>query len=304
MCNTKKQSKELIEVKEVTFNNSTLLAIKTDDGKVLTSVKNFCEGLGVDFATQSLKIQKHKVLKKRCRVIPIPSKGGIQEALCLEIKSIALWLATISPSKIKEEMQERFEVFLERAEETLAKEFLGPQETKKETQYILPKNFAEALRLLADSTEKNEILESKNKILEIENKELVPQALLLKTYTDTTELKTLGQIGYKLKPYGLGPKKIFYFLRNHKVLTLMGKENYPQHRYTDFFKIDAVLRKWTTKEGIEKSKAFDILKVQPSFYKILAELLVKDGILTINQFNSIDFNNVPKDEACYEFNVT
>jgi len=289
-----KESKGLIEVKEVTFNNSTLLAIKTDDGKVYASVNNFCNELGVDFSGQLQKLKKHKVLKKRCRVIPIPSKGGIQETLCLEIKSIALWLATISPSKIKEEMQERFEVFLERAEETLAKEFLGPQETKKEPEYILPKNFAEALRLLADTTEAKEKLEA-------ENKELLPQALLLKTYTDTTELKTLGQIGYKLKPYGLGPKKIFAFLRKHNVLTLMGNENYPQHRYTDFFKIEAVLRKWITSTGEEKSKAFDILKVQPNFYKKLAELLVNDGILTLNEFNTIDFNNVPKDEDCYEF---
>ena len=289
-----KESKGLIEVKEVTFNNSTLLAIKTDDGKVYASVNNFCNELGVDFSGQLQKLKKHRVLKKRIGDISIPTKGGMQDISCIEVKSIALWLATISPSKIKEEMQERFEVFLERAEETLAKEFLGPQETKKEPEYILPKNFAEALRLLADTTEAKEKLEA-------ENKELLPQALLLKTYTDTTELKTLGQIGYKLKPYGLGPKKIFAFLRKHNVLTLMGNENYPQHRYTDFFKIEAVLRKWITSTGEEKSKAFDILKVQPNFYKKLAELLVNDGILTLNEFNTIDFNNVPKDEDCYEF---
>lgn len=290
----KKENKGLLEVKEVTFSGSKLIAIKTEDEKVYASVSNFCEQLGIDTASQRIKIQKHKVLKKRARVIPLPSKGGIQEALCLEVKSIALWLATISPSKIKEEMQDRFEIFLEKVESVLAKEFLDNQE-QEQPKFNIPKNFAEALRLSAELAEKNEALE-------IENKELKPQASLLKLFTEVSELKTLKQIGYKLKKYGLGPYKIFEFLRKHHILTKVNGENYPQHQYEKHFKIETLLKKWIDKDtGEEKSKAFDILKMQPSFYKHLAELLVNDKILTINEFNSIDFNDVPNDEACFDF---
>lgn len=178
-------------------------------------------------------------------------------------------------------------------------EILKNQQSK---QQIKPPTYSEALRLLADNLEKNQILETENKKQSEEIKELLPQSLLLNVFTSTSELKTLRQIGYKLKPYGLGPKKIFEFLRNHKVIILSNGENYPTHAYTNLLKIETIVKRWVDKNtGEEKSKAFDILKAHTGFYKILAGLLVNDKILTINQFNMIDFNNVPKDEQIYGF---
>lgn len=228
----------------------------------------------------------------------IPTKGGNQDVFCLEVRTVAFWLSSISPSKIKPEIRENFETFLEKVEETLASVFV---DEKPQAQIKIP-TYSEALRLLADNLDKTEKLETENKKLSEENKELLPQSLLLNVFTSTSELKTLRQIGYKLKPYGLGPKKIFEFLRNHKVIILSNGENYPTHAYTNLLKIETIVKRWVDKKtGEEKSKAFDILKAHTGFYKILAGLLVNDKILTINQFNMIDFNNVPKDEQIYDF---
>lgn len=286
--------KALLEVKEITFSDTKLIAIKDNKtGKVFTSIKKFCEDLGIDFSTQLKKIKDDEVLSEGVVIIPIPSKGGVQEVSCLDIDYVASWLTTIKSTKCKQEIRPLLIEFKKKAQKVLAKAFL--QDQQEQPKFNIPKNFAEALRLSAELAEKNEALET-------ENKELKPQATLLKLFTDTTELKTLKQIGYKLKKYGLGPYKIFDFLRKHHVLTKVNGENYATHNYEKHFKIETLLKKWVDKDtGEEKSKAFDILKMQPSFYKHLAELLVNDGILTINQFNNIDFNDVPHDEACFDF---
>lgn len=287
--------KALLEVKEITFSDTKLIAIKDNKtGKVFTSIKKFCDDLGLkDHTKQISKINKDEVLKEGVAILALPSNGGIQDVFCLDIEYIAMWLTSIKPNHCAEEIRPLLIEFKKKAQKVLAKAFL--QDQQEQPKFNIPKNFAEALRLSAELAEKNEALET-------ENKELKPQATLLKLFTDTTELKTLKQIGYKLKKYGLGPYKIFDFLRKHHVLTKVNGENYATHNYEKHFKIETLLKKWVDKDtGEEKSKAFDILKMQPSFYKHLAELLVNDGILTINQFNNIDFNDVPHDEACFDF---
>jgi len=38
-----------------------------------------------------------------------------------------------------------------------------------------------------------------------------------------------------------------------------------------------------------------MLKVVPKFYLLLAKLLIKRNVLTLQDFNKIDFSNVPED---------
>lgn len=286
----------VLEVKEVAFNNVNLLGIKGVDGKIYTPVKKICDDLGIDTKSQIQRIKRDELLFEGGVIITLPSNGGPQDTFCLDVNCLPVFLVGIQSKKCKVEIQPYLKEFKLKIQQVLINAFI-----KKEAPQIKIPTYSEALRLLADNLDKTEKLEIENKKQSDEIKELLPQSLLLNVFTSTSELKTLRQIGYKLKPYGLGPNKIFDFLRKHKVITNTNNENYPTHAYTDLLKIETVVRKWTDKNtGEEKSKAFDILKAHTGFYKVLAGLLVNDEILTINQFQSIDFNNVPKDEQCFE----
>lgn len=122
----------VLEVKEVAFNNVILLGIKTDDG-VYTSVRNICDDLGLDIGSQLKKIKKHKILLKGIRSIALPSNGGIQETTCINVESLPFWLITISPTKVKKDIQDTLLLFLEKAHKLLAAAFIDKElEVKKE----------------------------------------------------------------------------------------------------------------------------------------------------------------------------
>jgi anti-repressor protein len=103
-------------------------------------------------------------------------------------------------------------------------------------QKALPKSFSEALRMLADETEKNERLALENKekqkvIAEQQPKVLFADSILAsKTSCLIGELaKILTQNGYKI-----GQNKLFKWLRGNGYLCSRGEQyNLPQQKYVD-----------------------------------------------------------------------
>lgn len=192
--------------------------------------------------------------------------------------------------------------------EAFINKFNEMEKTIKQQQKVFstPTNYIEALKQLAQTLEEKEktekeklqLVEEKTQLQE-EKKQLIPKATLFDILVETTDLKSLRQIGYKLKRFGLGPNSIFDFLRKHNVITKSCGENYPTHKYEKHFKIETVKREWIDKNtGLVRSKAFDILKVQPSFYQILAVLCIQEKIIKFEQWLELDFSDVPQDEAC------
>lgn len=225
----------------------------------------------------------------------VPDKQNKQQkTLMVDVGFLPFWIAGLNPVKIKEQVQPYLLDFQERVKDLLEKAFINPELAPvKQQNLIIPQTYTEALRIALKLAEENEEKEKRLQLSE-------PKAVLLDALTNVTELKTLKQIGYKLKPYGLGPNKIFKLLREEKVLTKANGENYPTHAYSDFFIISSVVMKWSDKAtGQEKSKAVDVLKVKAKFYPVLANILIKNKVLSLRDFQEIDFSDVPPDESIW-----
>lgn len=176
---------------------------------------------------------------------------------------------------------------------------LAMQSEKEKLKLQVEKKQAE--RIALENKNQRLLVEKKNEVLKQDNQNLQSRAVLFDAFTATTELKSLKQLGYKLKRYGLGGKKIFQFLRDEKILTRVNGENYPTAEYDKYFAIDTVVKSWTDKAtNKEKSRAFDVLKVTDKFYPILGSLLIKKGYLQLTDWQLIDFSSCPKDSEIFD----
>lgn len=88
--------------------------------------------------------------------------------------------------------------------------------------YNLPKTYAEALRELADRTEKMEALQKQNQLMQ-------PKAEFFDAVTDSKTAIPIGDVA-KILDIGIGRNKLFEFLREKNILT---SDNRPYQRYID-----------------------------------------------------------------------
>ena len=91
--------KNELSVKTVDFMGDGLLAAQDKDGVIWAGVKWFCDGLGLSegqIKAERKKIQEDFVLSKGGRNLTLPTNGGEQDVLCLQLDYVPLWLAKIS----------------------------------------------------------------------------------------------------------------------------------------------------------------------------------------------------------------
>ena len=89
----------LTEIKRVPFMGCELMAAKADDGTIYAGVSYICNGMGMSegqVKAERVRIRNDSVLSKGGRNFVLPSGGGSQETLCLELDYLPLWLAKIS----------------------------------------------------------------------------------------------------------------------------------------------------------------------------------------------------------------
>lgn len=142
-------------IKEVRFNDADLMAAQDKaTGKVYVGVSYICNGIGLtrDQAKNERKrIQDDLVLKQGGRNLTLPTNGGKQELLTIEIDFLPLWLAKISITpKMKKESPEVVNLLIEyqlKAKDILAKAFIQPQSTSTDLQaYVF--NLAQGTQLI------------------------------------------------------------------------------------------------------------------------------------------------------------
>jgi len=79
------------------------------EGKSWVALKPLCEALGVSRQKQQEKILKSEFVRWNHMVLP--SQGGDQTMLCIEIDCVGEWIFGISPNKVKPEIKERLMLF-------------------------------------------------------------------------------------------------------------------------------------------------------------------------------------------------
>jgi phage antirepressor YoqD-like protein len=204
-------------IKHVNFNGDDLLAVKGDDGKIYAAVYHFCKSLFMSVGqmkNERVRIQGDAVLSKGGRKIILPTNGGNQEVLCLDIEYIPLWLAKINANVIEDTLQYKKLVSYQlKAKDILAQAFI-------ERKFIVPATFAEALRLAADEYEARIAAESKLQIA-------APKADSYDQFLSGDNFQDMNTVAKILHQ---GRNKLFALLRGKKILR---SDNTPYQEYCD-----------------------------------------------------------------------
>ncbi|MGZ5029514.1 MAG: phage antirepressor N-terminal domain-containing protein [Methylobacter sp.] len=88
----------------VNFHGTNLLIVE-HNGQPYTPMKPIVVGMGLGWSGQFEKL-KSNTQRWGVRNIRIPTKGDMQEVLCMPLRKLAGWLSTISPNKVKPELRE------------------------------------------------------------------------------------------------------------------------------------------------------------------------------------------------------
>lgn len=111
-------------VKEVSFNDVALIGIQKDS-KVFVGLRKICDDLGIDFSGQLKKIKDSTMLSKGMEEITIPTNGGQQAIICLNIDYLPIYLSGIKEKKCKESVRPFLIEFQLKAKDVLANAFLN-----------------------------------------------------------------------------------------------------------------------------------------------------------------------------------
>lgn len=123
--------KKKLMVKEINFYGDTLKAAKDKDGIVWVGIKWLCDGMGLSEGQrqrQTTNIQSDIVLSKGVANLQLPTNGGSQEVLCLQLDYLPLWLAKIAITPTMKqnnpELVEKLVKYQLKAKDALAAAFL------------------------------------------------------------------------------------------------------------------------------------------------------------------------------------
>jgi len=253
-----------IEQKMVDFNGAELMAVKATNGKIYGGVKWICDGIGLSdgqFRRQKQNISTDAVLQKGITNLRYPTSGGPQEALCIEVDYLPLWLAKISITpKMKVSnptLTDKLVEYQLKAKDVLAKAFLDGVEFRD----VMPKTFSQALRMLADKIDENEALT-------LTNTTLIPKAEKFDTFMTAINAQKMNDVA---KSLGKGRNKFFAYLRGQGVLM---RNNVPYQKYINagYFEVkDKPILMGSI--VVNKPQTF----VTPKGISYLADLIKNDG---------------------------
>jgi len=124
-----------LEVRNVPFMGTDLVAAQDESGQVWAGVRWICDGIGMSegqMKRQIANIRADRVLSKSGSNLILNKTGnGTREVFCLKLDYVPLWLAKINITPLMEqenpELADRLEQFQLRAKDVLATAFLPAQ---------------------------------------------------------------------------------------------------------------------------------------------------------------------------------
>ena len=291
------------------FENLDIRTLTKEDGSIWFVGVDVCKAIDIQNSSQAFsRLEEDEVYNLyltdslgRNQNTTIISESGLYSLILTSNKPEAKQFKRWITGEVIPSIRKTGSYSIQKPKELSKIEWIQIALKTEEEKVKLQEEKERAEKIAQENKQQRLIVEKKNEELKADNQNLQSRAVLFDAFTSTTELKSLKQIGYKLKRYGLGGRKIFQLLRDEKILTKVNGENYPAANYDKYFSIDTVIKTWIEKlTGKEKSRAFDVLKVTKEFYPILGSLLIKKGYLQLSDWQLIDFNNCPKDSEIFD----
>jgi hypothetical protein len=101
----------------VAFHGDTLYLVELD-GEPFTPARPICEAIGVSWSGQHEKLT---INPQRCgvRFTLTPTAGGDQQTICIPVRKLSGWLASINAAKVKPEIREKMEAYQAECDDAL-----------------------------------------------------------------------------------------------------------------------------------------------------------------------------------------
>jgi hypothetical protein len=124
----------------VYFYGEDILAVQElDPNETYVPIGRLCETLGLNRAAQEKRIKSHAVLGSGVKLLRVEVGNGYEQALCLRVDLIPLWLTGLDVSQVMEEHQARLELFQREATSMLWQAF-KPQGFTPEDALLPPRH--------------------------------------------------------------------------------------------------------------------------------------------------------------------
>lgn len=101
----------------VPFHGDTIFCVDYL-GEPFVPLRPIVENLGMNWGAQADKIKANRE-RWGVRMISTPSNGGVQEMLCLPLRKLAAWLASINPKKVRQELRAKIELYQAESDDAL-----------------------------------------------------------------------------------------------------------------------------------------------------------------------------------------
>ncbi|GAC1536519.1 MAG: hypothetical protein NVS2B7_06250 [Herpetosiphon sp.] len=98
---------DLLQRRIVPFQGDELIAVQQSDGAIFVLFTRLCENLGLARRSQVLRVQRHTILVKGLVTLTVSTQGGPQDAQCLRLDLVPLWLSGLQASRVKPELQQK-----------------------------------------------------------------------------------------------------------------------------------------------------------------------------------------------------
>ena len=107
----------MCELSPITFHGDTIFCIDYQN-QPYTPAKPIVENLGLGWASQTQKLNSNKE-RWGVTIIVIPSESGDQETLCLPVRKLPAFLASINPKKVRPELRPKIELYQAESDDAL-----------------------------------------------------------------------------------------------------------------------------------------------------------------------------------------
>ncbi|WP_340621043.1 phage antirepressor N-terminal domain-containing protein [Xenorhabdus siamensis] len=125
--------KEPSKTINISFYGSDLYVVNYNN-EPYVPMKPIVEGMGLDWTGQLNKLRQR--FSKGIEEITIPTLGGPQKMLCLQLRKLAGWLLTIYPNKVKPEIKDKVIRYQDECDDVLYEYWTkGEIKAKRKTVY-------------------------------------------------------------------------------------------------------------------------------------------------------------------------
>ncbi|HWQ13884.1 MAG TPA: phage antirepressor N-terminal domain-containing protein [Roseiflexaceae bacterium] len=121
----------------VIFDNDTLVAAVLAGEGVAVPLLMMCQPLGLDTSNQADRLREHAVLSRGLRYVRVPVRGRLRSVLAILHDYIPLWLATITPANVREEVRDKLIRYQEEIKDVLAALYAPPTSAVQEPESIV-----------------------------------------------------------------------------------------------------------------------------------------------------------------------